>query len=340
MTSIIQVNSLEKTFKRYKDHKGYFGVLRNLFNREFEIIPAVDKISFDISRGELVGYIGPNGAGKSTTIKMLTGLLVPTSGDVVVDGFIPWKDRKKYVKGIGAVFGQRTTLWWDLPVQDSLELLKHIYEIPDKQYEQNINFFKEILDLSAILDVPVRTLSLGQRMRADLCAAFLHNPKIVFLDEPTIGLDVVAKQHIREFIRYINQERQTTILLTTHDLSDLHKLCERVMIIDLGKILYDGSLPKLLESFGGRRILRVDFVEFYPDPTLRKAKIISRDGNSVLYGFERGEISASSLINELSRDFRIRDLSVQDQSIEDTIREIYEKQLLYEHPDGTKNSSS
>ena len=340
MTSIIQVNALEKTFKRFKDHKGYLGVLRNLFSRKFEIIHAVDNISFDITRGELVGYIGPNGAGKSTTIKMLTGLLVPTSGDVVVDGFIPWKNRKKYVKEIGAVFGQRTTLWWDLPVRDSLELLKHIYEIPDNQFEQNIKLFKEILDLSAILDVPVRTLSLGQRMRADLCAAFLHNPKIVFLDEPTIGLDVVAKQHIREFIRFINQEHQTTILLTTHDLSDLNKLCERVMIIDLGKILYDGSLAKLLELFGGRRILRVDFAEFYPNPILPKADIISREGNSVLYSFERREVSASSLINELSRDFRIRDLSVQDQPIEDTIRFIYEKQLLYEHPDGTQNSSS
>ncbi len=340
MTSIIHVKQLEKTFKRFKDHKGYFGVLRNLFAREFEIIHAVDKISFDITRGELVGYIGPNGAGKSTTIKMLTGLLVPTSGDVVVDGFVPWKDRKKYVKEIGAVFGQRTTLWWDLPVRDSLELLKHIYEIPDKLYEQNIELFKEILDLSALLDVPVRTLSLGQRMRADLCAAFLHNPKIVFLDEPTIGLDVVAKQNIREFIKFINREHQTTILLTTHDLSDLHKLCERVMIIDLGKILYDGSLAKLLTSFGGRRILKVDFSEYYANPYLQKADIISREGNSVHYSFERQEVSASRLINELSQDFRIRDLSVQDQPIEDTIREIYEKQLLYEHPDCTKNSSS
>jgi ABC-2 type transport system ATP-binding protein len=335
MTSIIHVKLLEKTFKRYKDHKGYFGVLRNLFAREFDIIHAVDKVSFNINRGELVGYIGPNGAGKSTTIKMLTGLLVPTSGEVIVDGYIPWKDRKKYVKEIGAVFGQRTTLWWDLPVKDSLELLKHIYEIPEDQYKHNIELFKEILDLSALLDVPVRTLSLGQRMRADLCAAFLHNPKIVFLDEPTIGLDVVAKQHIRDFIRFINQERQTTILLTTHDLSDLHKLCERVMIIDLGKILYDGSLTKLLNAYGGRRILRVDFAEYYANPTLQKADILSREGNSVLYSFERKEVSASSLINGLSRNFRIRDLSVQDQPIEDTIRDIYENQLLYEHTDGT-----
>ena len=280
MTSIIHVKLLEKTFKRYKDHKGYFGVLRNLFAREFDIIHAVDKVSFNINRGELVGYIGPNGAGKSTTIKMLTGLLVPTSGEVIVDGYIPWKDRKKYVKEIGAVFGQRTTLWWDLPVKNSLELLKYIYEIPEDQYKQNIELFKEILDLSALLDVPVRTLSLGQRMRADLCAAFLHNPKIVFLDEPTIGLDVVAKQHIRDFIRFINQERQTTVLLTTHDLSDLHKLCERVMIIDLGKILYDGSLTKLLNAYGGRRILRVDFAEYYANPSLQKADILSREAVS------------------------------------------------------------
>jgi len=340
MTSIIHVATLEKTYKHYKNHKGFFGIFHNLFDRRYDLIHAVDKISFDIKQGELVGYIGPNGAGKSTTIKMLTGLLVPTAGEVIVNDCVPWKDRKKYVKDIGAVFGQRTSLWWDLPVRDSLDLIKSIYEIPDWRFKKNITQFQEILDLSSIMEIPVRSLSLGQRMRADLCAALLHDPKIVFLDEPTIGLDVVAKQRIREFIRYINQEQQTTILLTTHDLSDLVKLCERVLIIDLGKILYDGSLADLLTTFGGRRILRVDFAEYYPQPILRDAEIIYRERNTVVYSFERQDISASKLINMMSLEYRISDLSVQDQPIEDTIREIYEKQLLYNHPYGKKNPSS
>lgn len=337
---IIQINQLQKTFKVYKDHKGYLGALRNLFDRQYDLVHAVDRISFNIKPGELVGYIGPNGAGKSTTIKMLTGLLVPTSGEVWVNGYIPWKQRKEYVKNIGAVFGQRTTLWWDLPLRDSLDLLKHIYEIPEKLYNQNLGMFREILELDLFMETPVRSLSLGQRMRADLCAALLHNPTLVFLDEPTIGLDVVAKQRIREFIQFLNQERKTTILLTTHDISDVAKLCERVLIIDHGKILFDGQLNNLLNEFSGHRLLSVDFMEIYPEPHLDDADIILQDGNKVLYSFKRNTISASKLINQLSEKYRIRDLEVRDQPIEDTIRRIYEEQLLYNHPNGKKNSSS
>jgi ABC-2 type transport system ATP-binding protein len=340
MTPIIHVNNLRKTYKVYKNHKGYLGLLKNLFNRQFELIHAVNGISFDIQPGELVGYIGPNGAGKSTTIKMLTGLLIPTAGDLRVDGVIPWKERKNYVKNIGAVFGQRTTLWWDLPISDSFALLKDIYEIPDQTHKANLNLFREILELDPFIEVPVRALSLGQRMRADLCAAFLHNPKLVFLDEPTIGLDVVAKQRIREFIQFINAEKHTTIVLTTHDIIDIAKLCERVMIIDLGKILYDGPLETLLTTFGGRRILSVEFAEFYPEPSLEEAEILQRDGSTVVYSFERKKVSASKLIHQLSEQYRISDLEVRDQPIEDTIREIYEKQLLYNHPYDKENSSS
>lgn len=328
-TPIINVKSLKKIYKIYRNHKGYLGALRNLFDRQYDPIHAVDDISFEIQKGELVGYIGPNGAGKSTTIKMLTGLLVPTSGEIVINGFTPWKERKDYVRDIGAVFGQRTTLWWDLPLTDSLDLLKHIYEIPPEVYEQNLGLFREILALDSFMNTPVRALSLGQRMRADLCAALLHNPTLVFLDEPTIGLDVVAKQRIREFIQFINQERGTTILLTTHDVSDIVKLCERVMIIDLGKILFDGDLTDLLTTFGGRRRLSVEFAEFYPQPKLNKADIIQRTGNNVVYSFTRQQVSASELINHLSQKYRIRDLEVSDQPIEDTIREIYEDKLLY-----------
>jgi ABC-2 type transport system ATP-binding protein len=340
MEPIIQVNQLSKSFKIYKDHKGYFGALLNLFDRRYDLIKAVDKISFKIHTGELVGYIGPNGAGKSTTIKMLTGLLVPTGGKVMVDGFIPWKQRRQYVKNIGAVFGQRTTLWWDLPLTDSIDLLKHIYKIPNDVFTKNFNLFREILDLDAFMKTPVRGLSLGQRMRADLCAAFLHNPSLVFLDEPTIGLDVVAKQRIREFIQYINQERRTTILLTTHDISDVSKLCERVLIIDHGKILFDGRLDDLLAEFGGKRILKVDFAEHYPEPLLAEAQITQRNGTKVVYSFERKAVSASKLINQLSKKYRIRDLEVQDQPIEDTIRRIYEERLLYNHNYGKENPPS
>lgn len=340
MGPIIQARKLKNDYKIYKDHKGYIGALQNLFDRQFSLIHAVDQIDFEIQSGELMGYIGPNGAGKSTTIKMLTGLLVPTSGEILVDGYIPWKERKKYVRNIGAVFGQRTTLWWDLPMGDSLALLKHIYEIPDQVFRENLGIFKEILDLDTFMKTPVRSLSLGQRVRADFCAALLHNPKLLFLDEPTIGLDVVAKQRIREFIQFINRERKTTILLTTHDISDISKLCERVIVIDRGKILYDGVLKDLIDTFGGRRILSVEFAEQYPTPNLSNAEIINKNGNKVTYSFMRQSVTASKLIHDLSEKYRIIDLEVHDQPIEDTIREIYEKQLLYNNNDGKKNPSS
>jgi len=329
MDPIIQVKQLKKDYKIYKNHKGYLGALRNLFDRHYDLIHAVNEIDFEIYPGELIGYIGPNGAGKSTTIKMLTGLLVPTSGEIHVNGFIPWKDRQFYVKHIGAVFGQRSTLWWDLPVRDSLDLLKHIYEIPADRFKKNLGLFREILDLDPFIDTPVRSLSLGQRMRADLCAALLHDPKLLFLDEPTIGLDVVAKQKVREFINFINAEMRTTILLTTHDSTDIAKLCKRVMIIDYGKILYDGGFDKLIKSFGGTRFLSVAFAEYYPEPILIGASIIQREGLNVIYSFYREDISASNLIHQLSEKYRISDLEVRDQPIEDVIRKIYEEQLLY-----------
>lgn len=340
MEPIIKVNELKKDYKVYKDHKGYLGALRNLFDREYDLVHAVDEINFSIYPGELVGYIGPNGAGKSTTIKMLTGLLVPTSGQVVVDGFIPWEDRQSYVKDIGAVFGQRTTLWWDLPVRDSFDLLKDIYEIPPKKFKENLGLFREILDLDQFMDTPVRSLSLGQRMRADLCAALLHEPKLVFLDEPTIGLDVVAKQRIRDFIKFSNTELGTTVLLTTHDSSDVARLCRRVMVIDHGKILYDGGFDELIKSFGGNRILFVEFAEFYQNPVLENATIAHRDGLNVTYTFKRADVSASNLIHQLSKKYRIRDLEVRDQPIEDTIREIYEDQLLYNQTYEQENTPS
>ena len=325
---MITVSNLSKHFKVYKHHRGTFSSIRNLFTRQYHTIKAVDRISFTISSGDLVGYIGPNGAGKSTTIKMLTGLLVPTSGEIKVNGFTPWKERRNYVLRVGAVFGQRTTLWWDLPVIESLDLLQHIYRVPTKQFRHNLDEFREILELDPFLHTPVRSLSLGQRMRADICAALLHNPDILFLDEPTIGLDVVAKERIRKFIQHINMERNTTVILTTHDLSDVEKLCERVMIIDHGQLLYDGNLTNLKNRFGGKRKMVVDFAETYERFDILGAEIIEHQGSRVTYQFPRDELTESELIGRISAHYRIRDLEVRDPEIEATIRRIYEDRLL------------
>ncbi len=328
MSPIITVTNLQKHFKVFKHHRGFWGALRNLATREYTLVRAVDGISFDIRPGELVGYLGPNGAGKSTTIKMLTGLLVPSGGELRVDGRVPWRERQAHVANIGAVFGQRTTLWWDLPVIESLDLLQHIYRIPPERFRQNLAEYRELLELDPFLRTPVRSLSLGQRMRADICAALLHDPAILFLDEPTIGLDVVAKERIRQFIQHINRERGTTVLLTTHDLSDVEKLCERVMIIDHGRLLFDGQLDTLRHRFGGKRELVVDFAEWYDKVGVNGAEVAERDGLRVTYRFDRDVVTASELIGRLSARYRIRDLEVREPDIEATIRRIYEERLL------------
>ena len=222
-----------------------WGGIQNLFVREYQTVRAVDNISFEIEPGEMVGYIGPNGAGKSTTIKMLTGILVPSTGKIVSNGFVPWRQRTDYVKTIGVVFGQRTQLWWDIAVVESFKLLRRIYGVSQRDFDERMELFHQVLGISDYLNTPVRKLSLGERMRCDLAAALLHNPPILFLDEPTIGLDVVAKDHIRKFLRAINERYRTTVLLTTHDLDDIEELCRRIMIIDHGKLLYDGPLPEL-----------------------------------------------------------------------------------------------
>jgi ABC-2 type transport system ATP-binding protein len=326
--SLISVNSLRKIFKIHRHHRGLWGSIKNLFLREHHEIRAVDGITFNIEKGELVGYLGPNGAGKSTTIKMLSGLLVPSEGEISVAGRTPWKERREHVANIGTVFGQRTTLWWDLPVIESLSLLQHIYDIPKNRYDRNMAEFREILELDDFIDTPVRSLSLGQRMRSDLCAALLHDPQVLFLDEPTIGLDVVAKERIRRFIQHLNQEKDTTIILTTHDISDIARLCRRVIIIDLGRLIFDGPLDTIMERFGTQRELIVDLAEPYDDLELDGAKVVGQEGLRVWYQFERNEITASQLINSVSARFRIIDLSVQEPEIETTIRRIYEEGLL------------
>lgn len=325
---MIAVENLQKHFRLGKHRRGLWGAVRNLAVREYTTVRAVDGITFTIQAGELVGYLGPNGAGKSTTIKMLTGLLVPSAGELRVNGYVPWRERERYVAQIGAVFGQRTTLWWDLPVFESLELLQFIYRIPEDRFRHNLQEFRNLLELDEFLTSPVRSLSLGQRMRADLCAAMLHDPVLLFLDEPTIGLDVVAKERMRHFIAHINRVRGTTILLTTHDLSDVEKLCSRVMIIDHGHLLYDGKLETLQDRFGGKRELVVDLAEAYDDVRVAGAEVTAHHDLRITYQFDRNELTASELIGRLSARYRIRDLSVREPEIEATIRRIYEERLL------------
>ena len=315
--ALIHVAGLTKTFSSR---------IGGLFSTRKQVTRAVDDISFTVAAGEMVGYLGPNGAGKSTTIKVLTGLLVPSGGEVRVNGLIPWKDRRRYVAGIGAVFGQRTTLWWDLPVRESLELLQHVYRMPTARFRENLKTFSDLLELGPFLSTPVKNLSLGQRMRADLAAALLHEPALLFLDEPTIGLDVVARERIREFIREVNRERGVTVLLTTHDLLDVERLCRRVMIIDHGSLLYDGALAGLQERFGGERRLVVDYLELPVSTEITGTTLLAQEGLRITYGFRA--LSAAEVIARVTAGAPVRDLSVLEPDLEGTIRRIYEGGLL------------
>jgi ABC-2 type transport system ATP-binding protein len=325
---MIEVRDLHKEFRIYRHHRGGFGALRNLVTREYRSVLAVDGITFDIRAGELVGYLGPNGAGKSTTLKMLTGILVPTSGHLIVNGRVPHEQRKQHARDIGAVFGQRTTLWWDLPVVESLDLLRAIYRVPADRYRANLALFGDLLGLSEFIDTPVRSLSLGQRMRADLAAALLHDPALLFLDEPTIGLDVVAKERIREFIKTINRERGTTIILTTHDLGDVEKLCERVIMIDRGKIMFDGALETLRRRFGQGRVLVVDFEQLPDGLDFPGAELMRAEGNRAWLRVAGDGTAMAPLVADLFRQHRVLDLSVQEPEIEAVVRRIYEGHLL------------
>ncbi len=333
MKPIIQAKDVNKTFRVARRRPGVLGTLKNLVAPEYKLVRAVCEVSFSIQESELVGYLGPNGAGKSTTIKMLTGLLVPTSGEILVDGFVPWRERRRYVSRIGAVFGQRTTLWWDLPVIESFELLQPMYRIPAQRFRRNLDNFVQLLEMEEFLNTPVRALSLGQRMRADLCAALLHEPRLVFLDEPTIGLDVVAKERIRQFIRFIHRERGVTVLLTTHDLTDVERLCERVMILDHGQVLYDGMLVDLNGRFESDWHLLVTLEEFAGNGSIREAILPGlpepqRDRNRLIYCFDHRKVAAADLIRELLARFHIVDLEVRRPALEETIRRIYEERLL------------
>lgn len=324
----VSVRSLCKTFRRFHRREGLGGAVKDLFHRRWESLPAVDGISFDIEPGERVGYIGPNGAGKSTTVKMLTGILTPTSGEIEALGFVPHRDRERYVRRIGVVFGQRTQLWWDLAVIESLRLLQRIYEVDNKTYERRLGQLREILELDDFLHTPVRKISLGQRMRADLAASLLHGPDLLFLDEPTIGLDLMAKDAIRTFLREINRELGTTILLTTHDLRDIEALAERVLVIDHGHLVFDGALESLRGQAGDDAVAELDLLTAPADGLLERiAPEATWEHVSALRyraRFRRSELPAAELLRRAVEQLSVADISLPEPSIEALIRRIYQ----------------
>jgi len=319
----IVVENLVKTFKVAERAPGMLGALAGIVRRKHRIVTALDGISFSLDEGELLGYIGPNGAGKSTTVKILSGILVPESGRVEVLGRTPWKERIAVVGQIGVVFGQRTQLWWDLPVIESFELLRDIYKVPRADYARSRDEMIELLDLTGLLDTPVRQLSLGQRMRCDLAAALLHSPKILYLDEPTIGLDAVSKLAVRDFVRRINRERRVTIILTTHDMDDIEALCQRVIVINEGRIFSDGTLDELRARVTSERRLIVDLMTEDGDVTDPDADVISREGSRVTLRFDPQRISPADLIARVTANHEIRDLFVENPPIEEIIARLY-----------------
>ncbi|EIQ81343.1 UNVERIFIED_CONTAM: ATP-binding cassette domain-containing protein [Streptococcus canis] len=328
---MIEVSHLQKNFSKTIKEPGLKGALKSFVHPQRETFEAVKDLSFEVPKGQILGFIGANGAGKSTTIKMLTGILKPTSGYCRINGKIPQDNRQDYVKDIGAVFGQRTQLWWDLALQETYAVLKEIYDVPEKDFRKRMDFLNEVLDLNEFIKDPVRTLSLGQRMRADIAASLLHNPKVLFLDEPTIGLDVSVKDNIRRAITQINQEEETTILLTTHDLSDIEQLCHRIIMIDKGQEIFDGTVPQMKQAFGKMKSLSFELKpgqeqvvsQFMglPDITVERHEL------SLDIQYDSSRYQTADIIQKTMADFVVRDLKMTDVDIEDIVRRFYRKEL-------------
>jgi ABC-2 type transport system ATP-binding protein len=333
---IIETRDLRKVFRSVRRIPGPVGALRTLFSRSYEERVAVEGATMSLEAGELVGYIGPNGAGKSTTIKMLTGILVPTSGSVRVAGIVPYEHRNENARNIGVVFGQRSQLYWDLPLVESFELLRSIYAVPHDVYKRNLDQFVQLLQMEEFLRTPVRQLSLGQRMRGDFAAAMLHDPRIVFLDEPTIGLDVVAKEAIREFIAHVNVARGTTVVLTTHDLADVERLCRRIVLIDGGRIIFDGDIERIKSEYGRFRTLVVRFEYPVASAHLDGAQLESLDGNVARFRFDRNRERADLLIRQASERYSLEDVTLEEPDLESIIRRIYVEG--YEAPEAAKRT--
>lgn len=329
---MIDVRNVSKEFKKVVKESGFKGSVKSLFNKKVETIRAVDDISFTVEEGEILGFIGPNGAGKSTAIKMLTGILTPTSGDIVINGQVPYKNRKKYVQEIGVVFGQRTQLWWDLPLSETFTVLKEIYQIEDKAFREKMEFLNQVLELDEFITSPVRTLSLGQRMRADIAASLIHSPKVLFLDEPTIGLDVVVKDNIRKAIAEINKNEKTTIILTTHDLSDIELLCKRIVMIDKGKKVYDGELDAMKKKYGKMREIHINLqsaddmkeLSFDKQFGLKGDDLeIKPEGKKAVIKFDSSKVKVSDMLSYILGAITVKDISVSEADIEEIIRRLY-----------------
>ncbi len=330
---IIDVKGLTKDFDISESGKGFSGKLKALFHRKRKIVTAVDNIDFEIKRGEFVGYVGENGAGKSTTIKMLTGILVPSSGSAEVNGIIPYKDRKKNAAKIGVVFGQRTQLWWDLPVRESFDLLRVIFRVSQSNFNSQMKKLDKVLGLNSLMDMPVRKLSLGQRMRCDIAASLVHNPPVLFLDEPTIGLDVLAKESVRNFLAEINREEGTTIILTTHDMNDIEHLCKRLIILEEGKIVYDGDTELLKQKFVHEKVLEVEFhddgnvIQGIPGVT-----VVREQGCKKWLTFDNDNFGIGEVIGTIASRYKIKDISVNEPSVESIIRNIYNNHVTLAAP--------
>lgn len=326
MSHYIEVERLTKEFKVSKRNKGIPGMVANMFAPKYDLKKAVDGINFQIDEGEMVGFIGPNGAGKSTTIKMLSGILHPTSGSIRVGSYVPYQNRKKYVGNIGVVFGQKSQLQWDLPSIDTFELLRYVYRIPTDTYKKNLSRLIELLEMESFLNQPVRQLSLGQRMRADIVAALIHSPRIVFFDEPTIGVDVVGKETIRNFIRELNHTEKITMVFTTHDMQDIEKTCKRLIIIDQGHKEYDGSLAGIRDKFATTRQLDVEFlneVDVEPIPKVMIQNMQELEGRKKRFIFQSNEVEINELMQHLLGKYHVRDLQISEPEIESIIRRIY-----------------
>ncbi len=325
---MIEVQSLCKSFKVSKRKAGIGAAIGSFFNPQYRTVEALKNISFTIGEGEIVGYIGPNGAGKSTTIKVMSGILVPDSGRCNIQEITPWKNRINHVKNIGVVFGQRSQLWWDLPVLDSFNLLKDIYKVPEKEYQNNLDLLTATLDLSDIMTTPVRQLSLGQRMRCEIAASLLHSPKILFLDEPTIGLDAISKIAVRNFIKTINKEKKVTVILTTHDMNDIDTLAERIILIGKGQILLDGALTELKRKFATHKTITVDYSELYSDINIEGIRILSQENQRLSLSVPLDRFNVSEVIGQLSQQMEIMDVSVENRPIEEIIVDLYKEHQL------------
>ena len=331
MEKIIELKNVTKEFKALNRHEGLKGSIKDLFSRDYKIVRAVDNINLDVVQGEIVGFLGPNGAGKSTTIKMMTGVLEPSSGELIINNRVPYKDRTKNSQEIGVVFGQRSQLWWALPLVESFKLLKDIYQISDKDYNDMLELYASMVDLESLLHKPVRQMSLGQRTLSDILAAFLHNPKVVFLDEPTIGLDVAMKSKIREMILGLNKKKNTTVILTTHDMGDVDALCERIVIIDKGKMLYDNDIEHLKKFFGAYRTLKIrlkeDIEEVVKQLNTELASYevsISNDDTWISILVNEEKVRVMKVLEMIQESHNIRDMQLEEISTEEVIKKIYE----------------